>query len=244
MSTVLWTAAHIGTKTLLDEFRMMIESVNKVCHNLPIYVSASGLPIEDFETVITPNVHFIYSSERKLQFEHLNTIYRTFEFDPDDSILFVDSDDMLLSIPMKKAVRGGSWQLQMGISDTINYDDLLYLLADGVCPFRIIHDFTGYKVPYKWVKEYFEYEHSKNNQSLIAPLEDISFMQFMDAKGATILSIPHTYYRIHPHRGVPLWAQDIKKDADELIGSLRKLSPTKDIKKEIDDFMNSISNFG
>lgn len=212
-SVNVWIAAHICTQ---KDIEWLIEAIKSTGH-LNVYISISfenSISLEDLDDSQKLNISKIQSAKQNIslvlhksrlsQFDHLDALWQRFKLYPDDFVIFLDHDDLLVNlneflIEVNKMKRGCVGLQYIGLSSDEEeiFPENETLTADNFSQFLIIHkdnvmvadDFSGTTLKYKYVNEYFANrqpspatEKTKAIDAAIRALEDTKFMNFVEMK--------------------------------------------------------------
>jgi len=243
-----WTACHIDTKYKLVLLYQMLESL--MINNIrKCYVSISfkkeftkeeKLEILNHLSLCIrklygryPDCYIItyFDIEREMtQFEHLDKLFRTYVGNKKSKIMFIDDDDILLSVPRDykkyKIIAGKQyWPINTQEEDETyhkNFTEITKLLPEYESKWKKLTDFSGYMCRYKDLIKYFteirinELAMIKriNNEKLIKTfnsLEDIQFMKYLDMNDAHYFDEPFIFHRIWrtDDRPVQTWKKNM-----------------------------------
>ena len=182
--------------------------------------------------------HYNFDKEMS-QFEHLNYLYRNFSGKGDDKIMFIDDDDILLSLPeeylTKDIVQGIQYIPISTTSLDKTYEKNLAQIKEVSSEFssmwKIDCDFSGYMCRYQDLVEYFtkirvdrqkEIYHAEIDKVKLCKLinaykslEDTEFMNYLDSKKTHCPEIPFIFRR--------LWQAD-DRDRQTWLSNLNKVN--------------------
>lgn len=253
MSLFVLTGSHISSMERFEDGLMLtVQNVAsfypKINHH---YISLSiddKLDSKIIERLKSyPHLTILHQSDKTLQFDHLEKIIKHREFKPDDLIMMLDDDDIILELPEGKLIKGVQY-IPDNSSDqeATAFQKMVDKTFEGewISKSIVATDFSGYTAPYSIVKKYFDnrpfYDKSIYGIAM-ASMEDIDYMKFLDKEGA----IDHKPFIFHKLWAVgnSTWKNDVDnafekiiqdyKKTNELISTLSKKIADK--KKEIAD---------
>ena len=207
----IWTASHLTNANRIKYLLHMMASVKKATKDLQIhhYISLSIDMEFDLPNLNYPGTLFLgshrldLSTEHKIcpnlrqtQFQHLTNIYiQTMgQFQPDDMILLIDDDDLLLHLPSElftaDVIKGYLFVPENDPNPETTLEQALN--PENQAKWSKYNDFSGYIVKYKHLAKYFDERKGINHM-----LEDIAFMKFADnIPGAVLPNDPFVYHRL------------------------------------------------
>lgn len=243
-----WTACHIDTKYKIVLLYQLIESL--MLNNIrKCYVSISfhnkftmderysilntiTLYIRKMNKIYTDSYIILYVDIEKemSQFEHLNKLFRNFRGKRTEKIIFIDDDDILLSVPkeyLKYNIVAGIqyWPINTQEDDETykkNYNEIKSLIPTFKNKWKKLTDFSGYMCRYKDLILYFTQIRIKESKLInitnyekltkaYNSMEDIIFMKYLDNKGAHYIDTPFIFHRIWQtdDRQIQTWKQNL-----------------------------------
>lgn len=236
--TYSWTASHIESNGRLETLKLMIESVrgngiDYVQISLSYDPSFKQAVLDFIKKYDKTNVTFFLQDTKMRQFDHLAFLFGRFNGTNDDSIIFIDDDDLYLR-PIKwtdKTVIGLQYiPIETSSEDktfSMSYKEILAIESEWKNKWSKEIDFSGYQSQFSNIKIYFTKRLAKEIKPLsgeskqlleqlnkiLGNIEDIEFMKFLDNLSNTeIPTTPVVFHRIWEdvEKGnVKTWAADI-----------------------------------
>lgn len=130
--------------------------------------------------------------EKLYQFDHLAKIIYRYDFSPDDRLMIVDDDDLVLSLPNWKehrVIQGIQYVPKDGLDADFVEGITITNFHNIKDQCRVVDDLSGYIAPFSIVWIYFENRGSissrKSKSITLSHIEDTQYMDFLDSK------IPH-----------------------------------------------------
>ncbi len=193
-----WTASHINVHArlvwLLQDLIPSIQCASEVARH---YISISFLN-ENWQKEFTQaiqyykNITVIYQNSQLSQFDHLDRIFKAYQFNEDDKILFMDDDDILVYIPREYA----TYDVLLGVQElmpTVPGDRSL-----------VITDFSGFTAKYELVMHYFR----DRDSTQYGCLEDCRFTRCVQASTASVFRDDVFFVKRRTH-SVSCWTDEI-----------------------------------
>ena len=179
---VCWTASHINNEERLISLKKLVENIKTFPEITDHYISVSTSVEKDLSQMSKTILH---QSSRKTQFEHFYAIYTSFEFEDECKIIFMDDDDLILTLPEE-------WKIMSCFEGH-------QVSQDGV----ILKDFSGSMCTYKQVDMYFK----RRAWARVNPIEDIFFNKIINPSLISTKN-PFVLRYIRPCRTEGTWGEN------------------------------------
>jgi hypothetical protein len=244
-----WCASHIDSKYKPVLINQMLESlaINNI-NNCEISISFKQTYSVKEKTDMINGINsfikklkvrfpklsvltYIDMTEELTQFEHLKRLYKVFAGKSTDKIMFIDDDDILLSLPkeyISKDIVQGIQYIPINTCDKDltykkNHTDILETAQTYATLWTIDCDFSGYMCRYQDLIEYFTMIRVKRIHDLhtnvvdeekrkilltgYGAFEDTEFMDYLDNLGAIHVDKPFMFRRLWQadDRDMQLW---------------------------------------
>lgn len=243
MNLNIWTASNLSTDSC-EHIKKLIESIKIASYNkcnITHYFGISHTDSELFKKInnylnseIQSNYNIIiYSScTKQTQFENLYNIYLNTVLQPDDIIMFMDDDDLLLNIPSEifcnSIIKGQQYipnHEQVYITEKYDIHQVKTFVENNHLNSGI--DFSGYTARYIFINDYFQNRNlDSKSREYVEMLEDCEFMTFLDNNDTDKLSLEAFIFRRIKVNG-SAWVSDLKNKlkclCDKLESSRDKL---------------------
>lgn len=212
-SNEIWIASYIPNKIGWKYLKWTLESC-KVFTNISIHISIfyDDLNIDELKSII-PNINIYQQKEKVTQFDGYDTIYNTRKNcgNPEDIILFLDDDDLLLPNAFDELLNdisiGGKVGLQyLPLKDADDYcnitiNQLSKFIETNADNIELVDDFSGTVIRRKYLDDFFKDDSLASKLIKVFGVYDTQFMNYVESlPNGGISNIPTVYHRIKEYK--------------------------------------------
>ena len=232
ISSEIWIASYISELQGWTYLKYALESCSKFHPKASIYlvINCNGFDIEELKSIT--NLTIYEQTQRINQMDGYEIIYhqRKLTGSPEDIILFLDDDDIILPCAFNYMLENPEHQGQVGLQilplfnnhhingcSDVNVDTISDFLAKYEAQCQIVDDFSGTTLRRKYLDGFFN--RPKDLSTLLirnVGIGDTELMNYVEGLGG-ISKLPTIYRRIKPYQSS--WRIDYYKIA-EALGSL------------------------
>lgn len=160
-------------------------------------------------------IGFFIHYKKLFQFQHILFLSQNINLKSKDRILFIDDDDLLLSIPPEyDIVPGIQYLSNITETDFTNFyiqHEIISLLK--TTKLQIVNDFSGYICTVDILKQFFKinnfnFNFENKTQKFLLNLIDCKFMNYIDSINTSLIKpSPFIFHRIWsvPERKIQTW---------------------------------------
>jgi hypothetical protein len=161
------------------------------------------------------DVKFFVHNHKKLQFEHFRYINKNVQLNPEDYVMFMDDDDMIIRRQEYlnfDVIRGRQIYNSEIFLKNINHKSVVEIMNILKWPtistnnWEIYGDFSGYISKYRYVNKYFNNISQKKSSC-----EDLKLMAYLNKYVETIIYTPYIFFRHNPVFSNKEWFIDLIK---------------------------------
>lgn len=241
----IWITSHIDSLERLEILKLTLDSISRqkidlvvisISFESDLNFDSNIVKLELLEFIQTIQFVFIFSESKLFQFGHYRKIYELYKIEQNNRVIFLDDDDLLLSLPdeynsdknvLSKQYINKTYEQKHFNVDQINSSDK--------SNFHIDTDFSGCSCLISKLGSYF-----KLNRDIIADsLEDTKFMEFLQNDTHLIPEIPFIFHHIWYTSCT--WKMDLLIQINKMKSEIKRLSDvSKEDKKETPEYDNML----
>lgn len=241
----IWIASHIDSLERLEMLKLTLDSVSKQKIDLVVIsisfernlnLDSNIVKLELLEFIKNITFIFVFSEVKLKQFEHYRKIYELYKDEQNNRVIFLDDDDLLLSLPdeydsdknvLSKQYINKTYEQKYFNVDQINSSDK--------SKFHIDIDFSGCSCLIFKLESYFNLK----SDIIADSLEDTKFMKFLQNDIHLIPETPFIFHRVWYSSCT--WKTDLLNQINKMKSDIKRLSNVaKESKKETPDYDNML----